>query len=298
MNVPDPDDPPLWIYAAPLVGFRCEEPTFWLTETLGVRPLEDYEREVWGEQWLASAFMASHALFLHQWAEPDGKVEETPLGSSESRGLRVLDIAVAMLRLYKRGSFAAPVVYSESTTGGPSVFWSRNEVMRSLRNEEMQPYELTQHEVGEFRSFMGEHAPGSSLAGLGYATTRFSSACSIRDPEDALIDLMIAAEALFLDDSAAELKYRAALRIACFLAHDADEREAVFKAVKTAYDVRSWIVHGKTSGLPSALKRKSLSSMVIEFEDLMRWSLRRALVLAQQDSWPPNWDRLLLSGGQ
>ena len=64
---------------------------------------------------------------------------------------------------------------------------------------------------------------------FGYAHERYRS-------EDRIIDLLIAAEALFLSDNTytGEIKYRLAQRTAFFLAEAGEHRKTVFKWMKAA----------------------------------------------------------------
>jgi putative transposase len=81
------------------------------------------------------------------------------------------------------------------------------------------------------------------------AVKRFSYASERDRPDDRLVDLMIAAESLFLcseDDPAnrGELRYRLALRAAFFIDSRDYSRREVFNHMRKAYDNRSAIVHG------------------------------------------------------
>lgn len=72
--------------------------------------------------------------------------------------------------------------------------------------------------------------------------------------EDALADLVIAVESLFLSDAGeakerGELRYRLAQRLAFFSANGSYSRRGLFGFMKKAYDVRSALVQG---GTPSA----------------------------------------------
>lgn len=63
--------------------------------------------------------------------------------------------------------------------------------------------------------------------------------------EDQILDLMIAYEAMFLNDGNGELSYRLALRVSKFIGHDTRQgSEFVFQLFKKAYNIRSKVVHG------------------------------------------------------
>ncbi|HMM78413.1 MAG TPA: HEPN domain-containing protein [Pyrinomonadaceae bacterium] len=78
------------------------------------------------------------------------------------------------------------------------------------------------------------------------AIKRFNYAHERHDWEDKIVDLLIAAEAIFLSQSggSGELSYRLKLNAAMFLASDARSRKQVFDDMDRAYSLRSKIVHG------------------------------------------------------
>lgn len=98
--------------------------------------------------------------------------------------------------------------------------------------------------------------------------------------EDRLVDYWIALESLFLTDIEQELSFRAALRVANFLEHHRKHRKGVFDAVKTSYDLRSWIVHGESQ---SSNKKKKwsperISEATLETESILRRCLRACVI--------------------
>lgn len=76
------------------------------------------------------------------------------------------------------------------------------------------------------------------------AVRRFESVYTrgVRQRDDRIVDELIALEALA--GSGTELRFRLAFRISSLLAHDDDERLALFETMKRYYDIRSKIVHG------------------------------------------------------
>jgi hypothetical protein len=121
------------------------------------------------------------------------------------------------------------------------------------------------------------------------------------EAEDELIDVMIAAEALYFSDQEVntELGFRLAVRAAAFCDPQAlsmTKRE-VFDLMKTAYGARSKIVHG---GFVGDLKLKgsnvSLEDFIQAVEAVVRQAVKEALSrLASLDPrWPPDWNDLTL----
>jgi hypothetical protein len=116
--------------------------------------------------------------------------------------------------------------------------------------------------------------------------------------EDEMVDIMVAAEALYLSDLGPdELGFRLALRASAL--SDPQElgmtRRNVFDLMKSAYGVRSKIVHGDEPK-PKDLKVKGAQVPLAEFvqatEEVVRQGLREALNRAA--GWPPDWDGMTL----
>jgi Apea-like HEPN len=117
-----------------------------------------------------------------------------------------------------------------------------------------------------------------------------------------MVDIMVAAEALYLSGSETqELGFRLALRASAL--SNPDElgmtRRDLFDLMKVAYIVRSKIVHGDVPK-PKDLKVKGASVSLPEFvqatEGVVRQGLRRALSQATDSraKWPPDWDAMTL----
>lgn len=86
-----------------------------------------------------------------------------------------------------------------------------------------------------------------------FAVRRFNTAMDRRTLDDTILDLIIAAEALYLHDAGApedrgELSYRLALRAAVLLRDTGRSPRSTFKFMKRAYTLRSRIAHGHSIG--------------------------------------------------
>jgi hypothetical protein len=137
---------------------------------------------------------------------------------------------------------------------------------------------------------------------LALAVRRLSYQVRRQRVEDEIVDIMVAAEALYLSDlGVAELGFRLALRAAalCEPENLGLTRRSVFDLMKAAYGVRSTIVHGdvpkpkdlKVQGVPV-----SLAAFVQATEEVVRQGLRAALGRAADPmgKWPPDWDAMTL----
>lgn len=76
------------------------------------------------------------------------------------------------------------------------------------------------------------------------ALNRMNLASERQRPEDQIVDLMIAAEALFGGSGTGEVLFKLSMRCAKFLGSSLEERKKINKDIKAAYERRSAIVHG------------------------------------------------------
>ena len=135
------------------------------------------------------------------------------------------------------------------------------------------------------RAFNNAHSgPNSRVTHI--ALSRLYEVMRHKDPADRLIDAWIALESLFLSDNTAELKFRAAMRIAGF--SDSPDSLAVYDFVRRSYDMRSKLVHG---GLPKLAILKETADGTVS---LARRSLLRVLESPQPFD-PADIERAILS---
>jgi hypothetical protein len=134
---------------------------------------------------------------------------------------------------------------------------------------------------------------------------RFNAATDRMSLDDAVVDHLIAAEALFLQDAGSpddrtELSFRLALRMALLLETVGRDRHSTFRFVKAAYKLRSRIAHGGEPPREVPVPERGavpLAQFVDELAGLMRDGLRLAVDRYSSDSsfgsagW---WERLIL----
>jgi len=141
--------------------------------------------------------------------------------------------------------------------------------------------------------------------GLALALRRLSYQAQREQPEDELLDTMIAAEALYLTEMGdaaerGELRYRLALRAALWA--DPEQvgftKREVLGLMKSAYNARSAIAHG---GTPKPEDRKvrgqrvSLPELAKTAKSVIVAGCKAALErTASGKSWPPDWDAMAL----
>jgi hypothetical protein len=140
-----------------------------------------------------------------------------------------------------------------------------------------------------------------------FAVRRLALATRRIELEDRLIDVFVAAEALYLTDvgdakDKGELRYRLALRAAVWF--DGDPigwtRRQVFRQIRDGYDACSAIIHGASPDA-DVLKVKGARATLAEFlsacEDIIRAGLGKAVrqIGDNAQRFAVEWDELILS---
>lgn len=165
-------------------------------------------------------------------------------------------------------------------------------------------FELSQGDVPQFLELWRLLEEGAAC--FSFSIHRFNLAFDRGLLADRIVDLVIAAEALFLGDLderyRGELRFRFALRAAKFIEHASYGEHEVFRVMRQAYDARSAIVHGgspKETRLPND-QSADLPTFIDVIEDLVRLGLRKALSMKKDGSkirQAEYWDALVFSKG-
>lgn len=162
-------------------------------------------------------------------------------------------------------------------------------------------HDLREHEAAELHSVWTQLRSPHLPKELRLAARRFGFRRERHRPEDRLVDILVAAESLYVPrEVRTELTYRLALNAARYCdprALQMTRREA-FDLMQNAYGIRSNLVHGDTSAkkyLKIKGERAQLVEVMAATEDVVRQALRQALQDAMTGSWPPDWIAMLLS---
>jgi hypothetical protein len=137
---------------------------------------------------------------------------------------------------------------------------------------------------------------------IGVAARRVNLAHERYNWEDKIIDLLIAAEAIFFCDQneKSELSYRLSLRASFFLATDKEIRKQIFSDFRTAYKLRSSIVHGsnaeKLISKIAESEEYGLQSFVLKIQSYICHAIYKAVLISNQNNAPRHlvdWDALV-----
>ena len=235
--------------------------------------------------------------------EPHESPEAVDEGSFGNRPLfrddLVIDDVLSSLRLFKRTQIRSAGL--ASWTDSP---WLN--AGTSYRVLGRWPYggkfELSEGEVSHFIELWRLLEEGS--ARFSFSIHRFNLAFDRGLLADRIVDLVIAAESLFLGDlnvqDRGELRFRFALRAAKFIGHPNYDERDIFRVMRQAYDARSAVVHGgspKETLLPDN-QSATLPTFIDAIEELVRLGLRKALSMKDDGKkmrQAEYWDTLIFS---
>ena len=218
------------------------------------------------------------------------------------KGSLIVDDVLLALRLFKPTT-VRPLGYA-SWTDAPLVNAATlSQVLGGWQY--MGNCELSAEEIPKFLKLWNLLEKNSEY--FDFSLRRFNLAFDRRLSTDKIVDLVIAAESLFLGDlgvqGRGELSFRMALRAAKFLEHPNYGEQEIFEVMHRAYDARSAIVHGglpKKTSLPDN-PSANLSTFVKAIEEVVRLALQQALSRKEdeknlgQDGY---WNALLFSNSK
>ena len=262
-------------------GFSLDERT--ISKTFGVRRSFDSQ------------------LFIDEIPPAESEREQTVRQDAEARA----ELVLLALRVFKAGrvgtsgrfqyvtSWTAEVAPVQARLG-PGFGWHAGD-----------PYVLADEEVTAFCEFWSAFAKVHERPLLASALRRFNFAADRTQADDEIVDLMIAAESLFLSEMderyRGELRFRLSTRAASLLGKTLEERLSFFKFMRRAYDARSTIVHGSHPGEEELRGPDGESVTVSDFAEALEGVVRATLqvainFLATGQRFPPAWEELMFAG--
>ena len=217
-----------------------------------------------------------------------------------------IDELVVCLRLFRPGVVAAGAAATELPPPFGGYQWGGERWQQPVAGRSPMPalqgYVIGPRDVDELLELWRHmHTPGFlTSAQLRLATRRFAYKGDRSRVDDQLVDLIVAAESLFLgdgdDESRGELRYRLSSRAAWYLSGAGRSRRFVFKLFMAAYRMRSRLVHGSTAEpMRVAGEEFTAERMVEALEAMLRHALRQAIAEAAKGSavWRVEWEQLL-----
>jgi len=274
---------------APLENFNSDSDVIELDDaTRIVRFDESLKQELWAEHgWGGVSAMPLQLMEITDWhcaVEVDVASQTLLAGPDWAAAQHVLDDVVSALRLvtpgavrtrrqwlrldeaiahYGRRLNVGVGLYGPPWWYGPTGFRQQLQASDEVRLREA---------FARLRTF--DYTADHRFA---LARRRFDLSYGRDDDEDRLVDHWIAFEALFVNDTKTELRYRASLRVARFVGDTSADRRAVFATLQRSYDWRSIVVHGASPSSKTTRKLGTLGQTAHATEDILRHSLTRWL---------------------
>ncbi|HEY3116702.1 MAG TPA: hypothetical protein VGK54_08175 [Chloroflexota bacterium] len=246
-----------------------------------------------------AGFRVPSCAIRHTWSLPRGilgqgglrvTAEDMHLASVLRRD--TTERTIAALRLFQDGWVIPVATLAHTFEPPPSGTGSSEMYPPRWRFLQGEPYRLTAAQVPEFvRLWQWLDRVGGPVD---LAARRFSEARYRFRLEDQLVDLVIAAEALFGAGETQEVSYKVRLRAAAFLGTDAITRRRIFAEFKSAYDMRSAIAHGGKLTKRQRQQRQRLPLLINAMEQHLRDAIRKGLSLSRWPSTHQAWDETLL----
>jgi hypothetical protein len=147
----------------------------------------------------------------------------------------------------------------------------------------MTPYRLSVSEIQEVITLYQHLRRSPGRTKLEVALSRFNTSYGRSDYRERVIDLVIALENLFGEETigqTTEVGYRLRMRVARYLGTNADERKHLKKFISHLYTLRSKIVHGDPKANDEEIQKifkRPLAEVMTELMDIVRRSLRMLL---------------------
>jgi hypothetical protein len=214
--------------------------------------------------------------------------EESAMDAAVEDFLACVSVATGKVATHLGGDFAAPRLQF----GDGRMITGRNSIDRSpfLVSTNLD-HEMSDQEVEEVLFAWHLISPKSKQdntdRALANGIRRFHIASNRRKPEDQLVDLMIAAESIYLQDGGGEKRFRLSVNAALWADVAHAEHHQVFLDFYEVYDFRSKIVHGQT------VTHKEVRRVTATVKARISNALKKFLSMKMMDKPFPDWNALL-----
>jgi hypothetical protein len=263
---------------APLEGCVGTARELRLDAGVAIRRLEDGDRQdLWrrhGAELHPGPLNPTIAdLETWQFAIDHRRPSEVPGSPDDARAVAAVRDVVRALRLHHPGLAGARILWIGDDGGGRGI--GDRGMLVALDGVDTEPRRagpacrLDRHSEADLRRLLAalRDSRGPHLTRV---LERFEAGYGERSPEDRLIDLWIALEALILPDGGDEPRHRAALRLACLLGGRPEEKAAIFELAARSHD--------RSRQISRRGDAAALEELVEATRDLARRALRARLL--------------------
>lgn len=307
----NPDVASVWV---PIFGFDASDADFSLSEGCVLRRMTNHEVSILIRTAAIPVKPSGTALLVkraHQWAIAaevplQRVVGERRLGNPQplvADPYRAAQNLVAAMRLVMGGRPTFGGAFE--TYDDPSDLMGSSTTAHVLPTVVGTTVDVSPLAAEQVRQVLETHLMLNSAGVRGskflqVAIRRIGDCGTRLNLEDHLIDLVVCAEAIYLSDasSKAALSHRASIRAAIF--YEGSDRDAARRFIKSAYDVRSQVVHGgilvDKKLVNFAGKKCTLKDFVDDLDEFMRGAILRAVTIISQGgtlSWN-DWESAML----
>jgi hypothetical protein len=237
-------------------------------------------------------------LVLDRIPTPEDVLAGRHPGAHEQNGFDDPERLLSLLPLVSTGLAKTGATMTWATIGSPWGIQSVNYLPTStpgLDDTQSPRPQVTLNDAGAadlvryWAALRATQAQGPASLAL----RRLRDAAERRRDADRILDIVIAAEALFLpaDGDHTELKFRCSLHAAFYLETELAERRIVYRTVGAAYDMRSAIAHGSEPRAVRVLGEPlTVEALTPRVEEIVRRALQKRLGERQE----PDWDALVV----
>lgn len=263
-GTPDNDIEIMHLKKMILLGFSADQNKFKIDDRINiVKSAKAVRNFILQSSGLENKYFLNKRTNEYEYLIEYSYIEKESMYSFPEKAIDVQDALISAFRILKFGIIESNCYQSYFRYNKEDNFQSSSFTQRRMELPiHGEPYHLTKIEIKEFRNFwpIFKKVVNKNSA-LNIAIRRYNYSFDRYGLEDKLIDLMISAEALFLNEKQ-ELAYRLSLRTAYFLRNEF-ELDWCFNFMKDMYNLRSTFVHG----LKLKMKGKSISEFYDELED-------------------------------
>jgi len=269
---------------APLQGLLLEVPVVSLSPDTEVSQLEEGEMKpyrspgsYWDNRWCAVRVKYQLPKLISDQRSQNRLPKMEEERAIEDKANETVEDVVNALRLMgKRDVYHSGIIHQTSKW----LSIQHHSVANRVLGAGFISYQFGEGEAQSLKALWNKLDMPVVKKELDVAVRRFGDSCVRHRDEDKLIDLMIAAESLFLRGTKeGEKSFRLALRAAQFLGEGAAASKEVYDRMRLAYYYRSALVHGAKPSSDRKLKKVDLMKFAGEVGDDIQSAIFKALNL-------------------
>jgi len=257
----------LFVVKVPIYNLEIEEEIVRIEDDIYLKKIEEADLNLFNPSFPILGPGMDDILFSCKTIiETENKIKKGEAFMVGADTISNINKTISSLSVYKKNTIGIGPIFSM-----PKNFWSMFSGIHSLSmpNETHVHYSksiLEEKDIRPFKMFWEKYNNSAKIySWLDLAEKRLLRMFYKMRIEDQIVDIITIFEMLFLPERDGELKYRLSVRGATLLGKSYEEKMSIHKLFKTAYDIRSSIVH---NGLVSKKDNKQLSGLGMNLSEL------------------------------